>query len=187
MSTLNPILLSMVAKRTNIFDTLLFLYSYTHERSSWKPGFTIAELGVNGGNSTVAFSVALAETARAGNLFSCDIVPCQGAAQLVAKAGAEHVWSFTQTDSLTFARQFQPASLDLVFIDSSHEYDQTVAELTTYAPLVAPGGRIFLHDTCSRPDTVGRAFKEFTSTHSSWQHYNIDIDCGLGSLSKPTS
>lgn len=39
-----------------------------------------------------------------------------------------------------------PPPVDAVFIDSSHEYDETVATFRTWAPAVAPGGVIAFHD-----------------------------------------
>jgi predicted O-methyltransferase YrrM len=39
-----------------------------------------------------------------------------------------------------------PPAVDAVFIDSSHEYDETVATFRTWEPVVAPGGIIAFHD-----------------------------------------
>ena len=39
-----------------------------------------------------------------------------------------------------------PPPVDAVFIDSSHEYDETVATFRTWAPVVAPGGIVAFHD-----------------------------------------
>lgn len=39
-----------------------------------------------------------------------------------------------------------PPPVDAVFIDSSHEYDETVATFRTWQPAVAPGGIIAFHD-----------------------------------------
>lgn len=39
-----------------------------------------------------------------------------------------------------------PPPVDAVFIDSSHEYDETVATFRTWEPAVAPGGVIAFHD-----------------------------------------
>ena len=41
--------------------------------------------------------------------------------------------------------EIQP--IDLVFIDSSHEAQQTANELNIYAPMLKPGGKFILHDT----------------------------------------
>jgi predicted O-methyltransferase YrrM len=39
-----------------------------------------------------------------------------------------------------------PPPVDAVFIDSSHEYDETIATFRTWEPAVAPGGVIAFHD-----------------------------------------
>jgi predicted O-methyltransferase YrrM len=39
-----------------------------------------------------------------------------------------------------------PPPVDAVFIDSSHEYDETVATFRTWEPALAPGGVIAFHD-----------------------------------------
>ena len=44
-----------------------------------------------------------------------------------------------------------PDIVDIVFIDASHVYDETVNELILYGARVRPGGRIVLHDTASSP------------------------------------
>jgi predicted O-methyltransferase YrrM len=39
-----------------------------------------------------------------------------------------------------------PPPVDAVFIDSSHEYDETVATFRTWEPALAPGGIVAFHD-----------------------------------------
>lgn len=52
-----------------------------------------------------------------------------------------------------------PASIDLLFIDTSHEYQPTLDEIATYSPRLAPGGCIVLHDTISQ-DGCRRALRD---------------------------
>lgn len=52
-----------------------------------------------------------------------------------------------------------PASIDLLFIDTSHAYEPTLAELAAYGPRMSPGGLIVLHDSISQ-DGVRRALHE---------------------------
>jgi cephalosporin hydroxylase len=56
-----------------------------------------------------------------------------------------------------------PASIDLLFIDTSHLYDHTMAELKRYAPRVRPGGWIVFHDYVSFAG-VSRAVGEFLAS-----------------------
>ncbi len=46
-------------------------------------------------------------------------------------------------------REFAPASLDWVYIDTNHSYPTTLAELELCDRIVAPGGRIAGHDFCT--------------------------------------
>lgn len=97
----------------------------------------VIELGVRSGVSTVAFLYALEETG--GHLTSVDISP---GPQIESSR-----WTFIQSDDLApeLLAQLWPAAI--VFIDTSHHYEHTLAELRTYRPLVEPGGAILCHDT----------------------------------------
>lgn len=52
-----------------------------------------------------------------------------------------------------------PRPADIVFIDSSHEYAHTCAEIVAYEPLVRPGGVMVFHDTGF--DDVARAVADW--------------------------
>jgi predicted O-methyltransferase YrrM len=57
-------------------------------------------------------------------------------------------WRLLVADDLSdTARRWVPGGLDLLFIDTSHTYEQTSAELAEYVPRVWPGGTVLLHDT----------------------------------------
>ena len=98
----------------------------------------IIELGVRAGNSTAAFLAAVEQ--HGGHVWSVDIdtppVPWTGHPQ----------WTFIEGDDLDVADQL-PDGVDIVFIDTSHYYVQTLAELEVYVPKVKPGGVVLLHDT----------------------------------------
>jgi predicted O-methyltransferase YrrM len=113
----------------------------------------ICELGVRGGNSTIALLAAIEVTplADAGGLWSVDIMPPQ-----VPFAWRKlPFWRFLQADDLSQeARKFVPDQLDLLFIDTSHDQDHTLAELAAYGPRIRPGGVILCHDTCWAPGDI---------------------------------
>lgn len=104
------------------------------------PDVKVIELGVRSGNSTAAFLTAATE--HNGHVWSVDIawphVPKEW-------TGLEQ-WTFLLGDDLLLADQL-PNDVDIVFIDTAHTYELTVAELETYAPKLRPGGRFLLHDT----------------------------------------
>lgn len=98
----------------------------------------VIELGTRSGVSTIAWLYALLGTD--GHLTSIDIDERPDIGEY------EH-WTFIQGDDLdpTITSALEPA--DIVFIDTSHLYDQTVKELNVYRWLVKPGGVLVLHDT----------------------------------------
>lgn len=167
----------------HISPFMLILFGMVRDKSASKKGYIAVELGTSCGNSTVAIASGLASTGN-GHLFSCDIEECKDAANAIYRAGCREFWTFHQEDSLTAARRVVDNTVDFVFVDSSHEYDQTVKEIQAWAPKLVRGGRMVFHDTCSRPDGVARPIAEFLKVNN-WPYYNIDVDCGLGVMTKP--
>lgn len=105
-----------------------------------KPGVRVIELGVRTGNSTVAFLHAAER--NDGHVWSVDISPPK-----VPFKDHER-WTFIHGSDMDAAVSSQlPVGVDVLFIDTSHHYEHTVAELDTYAAFVKPGGVILLHDT----------------------------------------
>lgn len=106
----------------------------------------IVELGIRGGASTFVFERV---ARRCGaTLLSVDIDDCSGASSWEG-------WHFVQEDDMTFVRRFpgwcadhglDPA-IDVLFLDTSHAYEHTRAELAAWMPWVAPGGRALVHDS----------------------------------------
>ncbi len=98
----------------------------------------VIELGVRSGNSTAAFLAAVTE--HGGHVWSNDLnqppVPWAGHEQ----------WTFIEGDDLAISDQM-PRNVDVLFIDTSHHFQQTAVELELYVPKVKPGGVVLLHDT----------------------------------------
>lgn len=98
----------------------------------------VIELGTRTGVSTIAWLHGLEGTG--GRLTSIDIDPRPD-------IGEWAHWEFIQGDDLDPAIVSRLDPADIVFIDTSHLYAQTIRELNVYRWLVKPGGRIALHDT----------------------------------------
>jgi len=101
----------------------------------------ILELGVRSANSTAALLLGAAKAG--GFLVSVDIV-CPTFPQWWCELG---FWELLIGDDMSaeiLART--PQAIDLLFIDTSHAYEHTLAELRTYVPRVRPGGIVLLHD-----------------------------------------
>lgn len=113
---------------------------------------TVVELGTRGGVSTVGLLYAMEETD--GHLWSVDIDP--------APELTHDRWTFlhgSDLDPKIVARL--PSDADVIFIDTSHLYEQTLAELNTYVWRVRSGGRILLHDTELRRPESAPAFPPY--------------------------
>jgi predicted O-methyltransferase YrrM len=65
--------------------------------------------------------------------------------------------------SLEAAIQFEDNSIDFVFLDASHEYEDIKADIKAWYPKVKPGGLFAGHDYAW--DGVNKAVKEFAQEH----------------------
>lgn len=109
----------------------------------------IVELGVKKGFSTFALSKAAMVVGAV--LVSVD-------KRNFSKSSDWEDWSFVQMEDLDFAKQF-PAwcaerkiapSIDVLFIDTSHEYEHTKKEIAAFFPLLSANAKVMFHDTnCS--------------------------------------
>jgi cephalosporin hydroxylase len=141
----------------------------------------VVELGVRYGMSTAAFLHAVEMSG--GHLWSCDIGRPGG---LVAEFVDCERWSFNQGDDLALAAE--APECDVLFIDTSHYYEHTLAELRAYGPKARRV--ILLHDTELRnPDgdtsgidyPVQRAIDEFVAG-GGWREERRSGHYGLGVL-----
>jgi predicted O-methyltransferase YrrM len=120
----------------------------------------IVELGTRDGNSTLALLEAARSTG--GRVRSVDIAPCDEAKSRIRAAGLDDIWSFIQADSLKLDESSLPEEIDLLFIDTSHMYVQTLAELRKYRAWMKEGSWILLHDYVEYPG-VRRAVHDFVT------------------------
>lgn len=108
----------------------------------------VLELGVRSGNSTSAFLAAAGLVH--GHVWSVD----------VTEPAVPEWWRDTGRWTLTVGNDLdpqvlaaQPGAVDVLFIDTSHTYEDTMAELAAYVPRVRPGGTVLCHDTeLERPE-----------------------------------
>ena len=124
------------------------------ETAARYPQVRVTELGVRQGASTVAF-LAAAEQVD-GHVYSVDLeqpkVP-----DYWASTGR---WILQVGDDM--AEDVEPLACHVLFIDTSHEYDHTLAELRKFVPWVLPGGVVLCHDTLNWPgDTVAKALDTY--------------------------
>jgi len=129
-------------------------YPLFHAEVRERHAQTVIEVGVGAGNSSAAWLTALAHTG--GRLWSVDIEPTDRAWELKDLCPE---WVYVVGDSLA-CEPFAPYDADILFIDSLHSFDQTLAELEMYVPHVKAGSVVLCHDTHTHP-TVAEALNEF--------------------------
>jgi cephalosporin hydroxylase len=163
------------AARSDIFEHLPTFLRLVEERNAQH----VIELGTRSGVSTVAWLYALERTG--GRLTSVDVSPAPD-------IGVWPHWRHLQGHDIEVADELLPQA-DIVFIDTSHHYAHTLAELRLYRSWVADGGLFVLHDTelewpdgapaADGPFPVKRAIEEFCAeTGFAWTN---DPRCyGLG-------
>lgn len=133
---------SRCAAWSDIREYLPLLHGYARMYS----GARIIEAGVRDGNSTIALLHAAEITG--GHLWSVDCDPVLERPGGMGPWAGHPAWTFTQgraADPGTLEEQ--PAQADVFFLDASHRYDDTLAELRAYMPRLVPGGTALFHDT----------------------------------------
>lgn len=174
--------LDRLSKMSDIREYLPFL----HETARSYPRVRVLELGTRSGNSTLAF-LAAAEAVD-GHVTSVDVDLVTASPEMRPWAKCPG-WTFVRGDDMDPSVQYLlPAQVDVLFIDTSHEYEHTVDECRAFMPRVVPGGVALFHDTrifgtWSQPgDTVppvARALDDYCAeTGLSWE--NLPGELGLG-------
>lgn len=148
-------------KKTDISDHLetLFMESLNIESK------LIVELGVGDGEST--FVLERVANLWGAKLVSVDIEDCQKVSKFKDRI-------FIKTDDIALAAEFSDwcrkrniiPVIDILFIDTSHLYDHTVAEIKAWFPYLAPHTKVFFHDTNMSPVFV----RKDGSTGKGWDN-----------------
>jgi hypothetical protein len=129
-------------RRTDISDHLLTLYAEAFEV---KPR-VIVELGTREGESTRAL-LRVAERCL-GTLVSVDTNDC-------SHVVSSDRWRFVISDDIEFGRNWSdwartsglPEEIDFLFVDTSHLYDHTLAEIQVWFPHLSSSAKAGFHDT----------------------------------------
>jgi predicted O-methyltransferase YrrM len=118
---------------SDIVEHLEYLYNTVVDSDAQ----VVVELGVRTGNSTAALLAAVESTG--GHLYSVDVTIPEWPPEFYQSKHSTLIIG----DDLDVADQ-TPERIDVLFIDTSHHYDQTLAELRLYGPRSTV---ILLHDT----------------------------------------
>jgi len=159
---------------TDIHEHLQTLYMLSIELNLK----TVLELGTRTGESTITLLLATKELG--GTMTSVDVDPCLEAKEKVKKSELEKYWNFIQSDDISLDWN---TTIDHLFIDTSHTYDHTLAELRKFEPFVRKGGLITLHDIMSCPPVLD-AINDFLAERDNFRFYKFFHNNGLGILRK---
>lgn len=115
---------------------------------------TVCEIGCFIGYTTVHIATALRAAGTGARLYYVDLDPrhlATATANLkqfgLDSFGTAVLGGSCDTDTLSR----MPTLIDLVFIDTTHSYNDTVAEIAAYGPRLSPQGCLVLHDSIRYP------------------------------------
>lgn len=127
----------------------------------------VAELGISEGRSVILLASLMSDAGKRCHIWAVDNFSYAGDAQRTifethVKNSGETTIETYDMESLTAATRCQDAQFDLVFIDSSHLYEQTRAEIMLWFHKVKNGGVLGGHDYCDN-EQVKQAVDEMFS------------------------
>jgi predicted O-methyltransferase YrrM len=166
-------------KITDVHQHLITLYTLAIDLKAK----TVLELGVRLGETTVALLEAVNDTQ--GRLISMDTLDYQATRDMISGYGIGERWTYIVGDDLEFAKTWSEGPADMIFVDTSHEYEQTKKEIAAFMPHLRSGGLMAFHDTESFPDGVLKPIQEFLKDHPDYRFENKKNNNGLGLLWKP--
>jgi predicted O-methyltransferase YrrM len=174
----------------------------------------VVQLGTCAGYSALLLGWMLRRMNTPRGLFSLDLDPamCVLARRWISLAGLDDFVEIAEGSSLDAgsidaARKYLGSYPQLIILDSSHEYQSTLAELDLWYPVLAPGGLFVLHDVSefaasfdvTREGGVRRAFAEWRNAHPDVETLSLNSEarsmdsprpayqdaCGVGVIHKP--
>lgn len=170
--------LRMLGEWSDIQDHMPMLRDY----AAATPGCRVLELGVRNGYSTSALLAGVQQSG--GHLWSVDgMLP--GVPQ---EWYGLPFWSFRHQPDLSYDGPCKEGSLaswpylrcvDVLFVDTSHEYKHTLAELRRFVPHVRTGGVVLLHDT-KLTNEAGRTSRERHGVVEALNDYCRDLEAATG-------
>ncbi len=139
----------------------------------------VLEMGVRSGNSTAAFLYGL--EMQGGKLWSIDKNALCG-----ELFNGHPLWNFINADSCDVATVLAggvPSEIDILFLDTMHDYEQVSNELVCWHTLIAKNGIILVHDVSTFSQGAGSACINFAKEYG-WKFAIRDGSNGLGIISK---
>jgi cephalosporin hydroxylase len=132
---------------------ILFVYSYLQHPK------LIVEDGVEFAISTRAFSKVL-QLRHDVHLFGIDINILHAAQEVYGNLNNASLLHMDDKNFYNFFMntQYKNNKIDVVFIDTSHQYQDTLSEIEQFSKLLADNGILMFHDSNVTPDDNGTSF-----------------------------
>ncbi len=148
-----------------------------------RDSLTVVEIGSWKGRSTIALGLGmLARGSRTGRIYAID--PHTGSKELmevfgslgtysdfmanIAKAQVTSVVEPIVATSLEARKRFKDQSVDVLFVDGSHEYLDVLQDMDAWLPAVANGGAVIFNDPSS-PGVYRALRRRILGTHSAFR------------------
>jgi hypothetical protein len=124
------------------------------------PALAVVEIGSWKGRSAIAIASGL-DRAGAGFVYAVDPherATYEALCLNVAGAGLEPYVRPLRTGSTEARARFGAQSVGMLFVDGSHRYEDVVADIESWLPLLSDGATVAFHDAAGIPD-VARALR----------------------------
>jgi predicted O-methyltransferase YrrM len=160
----------------------------------------IVQLGTCSGYSALLLGWMLRRMEARQGLFSLDLDPasCEMSRRWIRRGGLLDFVEIAEGNSLDpqsplAAKAYLGGHPELIILDSSHEYQATLAELDLWYGALAPGGLLVLHDVSgfaadfdvTHQGGVGRAFIEWRKAHPEVETFCLNGDARSMELPRP--
>jgi cephalosporin hydroxylase len=150
----------------------------------------IVEVGVADGKSAIFLAEALANMNKRFHLTMIDSLDYGHTEQLteilrnIQRSGLSEFISFLPFDSLAASCKFNDNSLHFVFIDSSHKYEQTKAEIRLWYRKVMDGYLLSGHDYLSEDNPGVKVAVDEVVPANRLKTLTTENKCGVWSVEK---
>ena len=96
---------------------------------------------------------------------------------------SEHI-TICKGESVLVAKDIQNKSMDFIFIDAGHTYEEVLSDIQSWLPKLKPGGIIAGHDYSANWPGIEQAVREvfgtdFITTGACWMHVKHNNHCSL--------
>lgn len=161
----------------------------------------ILQFGTFLGGSAIVLADLAAQNGEGAQLVSIDPDPNMNACarEYVTRAGLGGMFETADAHSLDPAllKRLAEAEWDVIYLDTTHQYQQTREEIAAIAPLCGPATLFLFHDASAfaaetldtgRQGGVRRAIREYCLQHPRWQWFVFERPAfgqyGIGMMQK---